>query len=369
MPTQLPSGRWRTRVRHPRTGRQMSARAVIGGPVTYATEDGAADAEKEARRLLHQNARVGVTVREFWQDWTTDPLWLRPATSTNLHYRERTSAFVAVYGDLPLRAVGDEHVAAWLKGGRNRGTVQFLRTFFNDAMSAPAGRLVDRNPFARLGIRQSRGRRDTQPPGQVDIARFVAAADELTPPSFAAFLDVAVHEGMRPGELDALRWDRIDFQAGTILVDQQWNAKVREFTLPKHGHVRTIALTDPARRRLLDLPYESEFAFTTLRGSHYSPSARCYHWNRVRCAVGLGNVDLYTATRHYFGWYALNVLELPAHVIALHFGHQDGGKLVRTNYGHPDAAIARERIREAFGRAPAAPVPIATAALAVRVPE
>ncbi len=31
----------------------------------------------------------------------------------------------------------------------------------------------------------------------------------------------------------------IDFQAGAILVDRQWNAKVAEFTLPKHGFVRT----------------------------------------------------------------------------------------------------------------------------------
>ena len=27
-------------------------------------------------------------------------------------------------------------------------------------------------------------------------------------------------------------------------------------------------------------------------------------------------------------------------MIALHFGHRDGGKLVRKLYGHPDAAIA-----------------------------
>jgi hypothetical protein len=69
-------------------------------------------------------------------------------------------------------------------------------------------------------------------------------------------------------------------------------------------------------------------------------------------------VDLYTATRHYFGWYALNVLELPPHVIAIHFGHQDGGELVRKNYGHPDAAISRQRVRDAFRRAPAMPVPL-----------
>jgi hypothetical protein len=55
------------------------------------------------------------------------------------------------------------------------------------------------------------------------------------------------------------------------------------------------------------------------------------------------------------------VLELDARDIALQFGHQDGGELVRTLYGHPDAALARERIREAFRNAPTAPVPLVTA--------
>jgi integrase len=358
MPTKLPSGRWRTRIRHPRTGKQLSARAVIGGPDTYATREGAEAAEAEARRLLHGNARLGVTVREFWREWTTDPLWLRPAASTNIHNQARTTAFVAAHGDLPMRSIGDEHVAAWLKGGRNLSTVPALRAFFNDAASAAAGRLVDRNPFAKLGLRGSRGRRDTQPPTQADIARFIALADELTPPSFSAYLTTAVYEGMRPGELDALAWEQIDFQAGTIHIDRQWNALERAFTPPKHGSVRTVALTEPTRERLLEIPRESGFVFTTLRGSHYRPSSRSHHWNRVRCAAGLGNVDLYTATRHYFGWYAWNVLELDARDIALHFGHQDGGELVRKTYGHPDARLARERIREAFRQAPPAPVPL-----------
>jgi integrase len=146
-----------------------------------------------------------------------------------------------------LMGVSERTLTRWLREGLPS------ETFFNDAATVPAGRLVDRNPFAKLGLRGSRGRRDTMPPGQVEIARFLQLADELTPPFFAAYLDVAVHEGMRPGELDALRWDRIDFQAGTILVDQQWNAKVRKFTPPKHGVTRTIALTRPARERLLRL--------------------------------------------------------------------------------------------------------------------
>jgi hypothetical protein len=47
--------------------------------------------------------------------------------------------------------------------------------------------------------------------------------------------------------------------------------------------------------------------------------------------------------------------------IALQFGHQDGGELVRKLYGHPDAALARERVREAFRQAPAAPIPLVAA--------
>lgn len=361
MPSQLPSGRWRPRIRHPRTGKHLNPAAVIGGPESYATAEAAAAAEDRARKQLRQNARLGVTVREWWEQWTTDPNWLRPAESTNLHNRERTTKFVEQYGPRPICSIGDDVVASWLRGGRNRGTVPALRAMFNDAASAAAGRLTDRNPWANLGLRGSRGRRDTQPPSQAAIARLLTAADELTPPSFAAYLDTAAHEGARPGELDALKWEDLDFTPGaeTIRIERQWNAKVRKFTPPKHGFVRTVAMTDVVRDRLLVLPRESEFVFTTLRGTHYTPSSRNLHWNRARCSVGLGNVDLYTCSRHYFGWYALNVLGLDPHVIALHFGHRDGGDLVRTNYGHPDARIARERVREAFAAALAGPVPLA----------
>jgi hypothetical protein len=72
-----------------------------------------------------------------------------------------------------------------------------------------------------------------------------------------------------------------------------------------------------------------------------------------------GNTSLYLATRHFYGWYALNVLDLPPHVIALQLGHTDGGRLIRELYGHPDAALARERTRQAF-RSVATVTPLVT---------
>ena len=110
-----------------------------------------------------------------------------------------------------MRAIDDGIVREYRRASRNDGTVPALRAFFNDAMRPDAGRLVTRNPFAGLRLKQSRGRRDIQPPAQKDAARLIALADELTPPSFAAYLHTDVYEGVRPGELDALRWDDLDF--------------------------------------------------------------------------------------------------------------------------------------------------------------
>ena len=53
---------------------------------------------------------------------------------------------------------------------------------FYDARRPQAGMLVDRNPFAGLGLRRSKGRKNMQPPDQATVARMIAAADELTPP-------------------------------------------------------------------------------------------------------------------------------------------------------------------------------------------
>ena len=360
MANRLPSGRWRGRVRHPRSGKQVAPQTIIGGPRTYPNRRQAERAEDAARDALLGIAERGMTVMEWWTEWTTSPLWARPAESTNLHNAERTRAFAHAYANRPLSSIDHLVVAEFLKDGRNRGNVPALRAMFNDARRPQARMLIDRNPFANLGLRRSKGRKDVQPPDQATIARMIAEADRLTPPSFAAYLLTACWSAARPGELDALKWTDLDFMAETIAIERQWNVKTATITEPKHGSRRMIAMTEPVRERLLELPHESEWVLTTIRGGHYTPSSRCFHWNRVRCAVGIGDTSLYLATRHYFGWFALNVLDLPPHVIALQLGHTDGGRLVRELYGHPDAALARKRTREAFcSIAPVAALPIA----------
>jgi integrase len=346
--SRLPSGRWRAQVYDPLTKSNVSVSNVVGGPGTFGTKREAKAAREQARVQLGGASRT-VTVAQFRERWISDPLFARARESTNIHNAERTLGFARRYGDLPFAAVDDHVVGEWLAGGRRTSTVSALRAMWNDAMSPRAGRVASHNPWAALGLRKPRRsawRLDERARQLLD-----EQARLLTPPSFAAYLRFGCLTALRPSELDALRLDDIDFDAGEIRVRRQWSTKVSAYTEPKKGPY-TAALVDEARAVIANCPREHDapWAFLTIRGTHYTPSSRSHHWNRVRSAAHLGEVRLYDATRHYFAWYGLNVLGLPPHVIAEQLGHRDGGKLIVDTYGHPDAAVARQRIREAYAK-------------------
>jgi len=89
--------------------------------------------------------------------------------------------------------------------------------------------------------------------------------------------------------------------------------------------------------------------FAPIRGEHWTASARAYHWKAVKAAAGWAG-SLYLATRHFAGWYMVNVLELPSEDVAIALGHTDGGELVRRLYGHRDRDRALDRVALAYER-------------------
>jgi integrase len=351
--SKLPSNRWRAQTYDPSTGKFVSSAKVLGlTEPTFATETKARRADAAAAKLLAERRGLQLTVAEWALTWTTDPLYRRRKESTNIHNEERIRRFVDEHGSLPLAAVDDQVVSQWIAGGRNLSTVPVLKAMFNDAASAKAGRLVKTNPFAGLRLAKGKGRAEEDPPSEEQVAVMLEHAARVTVPGFNAWLRVACWTGMRPGELDALQWPRVDFAANRISVLEQWNVKERAFGLPKNGKTRVILLTPQAREALLAHQNGLRWCFENSRGDHWTPSARSHHWDRVRALMGWLDVDsrkaIYLATRHFAGWYLYNVLELPAEDVAIQLGHEDGGELVRLNYGHRDRVRTLARIERAF---------------------
>jgi hypothetical protein len=232
----LSNGNYRGRVRDPRTDPTLKARD---------------EARRKARAILAEpNAHL--TVHDWWHTWTTSAVYGKArgrSPETVAHNRERTRAFVARYGDQPLRRIDRAVALEWLEDGSRVWTVPALRAMFNDAERA--GKMTGA-PFNRLGLK-TRSRVSRQLPSRAQIDQMLAAAETLTPPSFAAYLTTLCWQGIRPGEGDALRWTYLDLDADpqTMFVQQQWSAQGRRFKEPKHGSIRRLPLVPAVRDRLL----------------------------------------------------------------------------------------------------------------------
>lgn len=356
--SRLASGRWRAQVYDPARGHNVTVSSVLGPDyASFRTKTEAKAAREEARKRVAA-PRSAITVAQFRERWLTDPLFARPKESTMVRNAELTKAFVASYGHLALHSVDDRVVGEWLAGGKQQRTVMALSAMWNDAASAKAGRLVERNPWAKLGISRGPGNKHKPPPSEEMVETLLACARRISGPYFAAWLAVGAYTGLRCGELDSLTWEAIDLERGRIAVDEQFNGTVRKFTAPKNGERREAVLTAPARAILLGLPRTAPvmcadgkaraFCFVTGRGDHWTKSARAYHWKAVRAAAGYTGT-CYLATRHFAGWYMVNVLELPSEDVAIALGHTDGGELVRKLYGHREKGLALDRVARAYG--------------------
>jgi integrase len=344
---QLPSKRWRAQVYDPITDTKVSVSRLLphaelrklfganaaGSFPTRKQAVAAVVAAEKRRPDLHNP-----TVAEWNERWLTDPLLTAGRSDgTLVHYRERTVAFVKKYGDLRLGQVDDEVVAEWLAGAARLSTVGPLHTMFNDATKAKAGRLLRTSLFDGVEHRVSTGNKHKQPPTEEQMWHMLDVAAKLTPAPFADYLALACMTAMRPGELDALRWDRIRWDDGRIDINLQWNVKVKKFTTPKSKNGPLVAaLVDPAREVLeRALSYRRDdvpWVFPTASGGHFTPSTRNHHWNRVRCSTCAPEKTLYLSTGHFFGWYAYMVLLLPAELVAAQLRHSNT-RLIEGLYG------------------------------------
>ena len=249
-------------------------------------------------------------------------------------------------------------VAEWLKGGRNLGTVPALRAMFNDAAArTPA---ADRpQPVRRTRAQASQGPQARQPPAPGEVARLIAAADELTPPASRPTCSPRATRRCAPASSTRC--------SGTTSTSRpaprRSGSSASGTSRPKITRPSTARAHDrdgrAVRERLLALPRESEWAFTTLRGTHYTPSrAPPLEPRALR-----GRARQHVAVRGHPPLLRLvpapTCSSCPSTSSRCNSATPTAATLVRELYGHPDAGDRPRADPRRVPAAPAMPVPLA----------
>jgi integrase len=311
---------------------------------SFDTEAAARLAEADA---LPKPTHASPTVEQWGRIWLTD--YARDAAATRQVYAQAVKSIASAIGRLRLDEL-DRPSARRLANTWPRNTSAVARTMWEDARRDG---VCQENPWSNLRMRQSRGRKDIIALTESEVhelADVAEAAHGTYGPEVRAMILVLAYTGVRPGELCALRWDGLDARERELHVRRSLDVTGSE-KLPKNGKQRIITVPPVALAALLAMPrlLADDYIFHTVQGRRLSKSSLWYAWRPVRMAwtaSGRRDLDLYEL-RHAA---ATMLLERGvAHAdVAVQLGHEDGGALVMSRYGHPSRDSARKRLKLAF---------------------
>lgn len=304
---------------------------------------------REARRyeaeLLVKRRRTtsAETCDQFADRWLEDypivksgPTRGRPRSErTNDHYTGCLRAFVREFRGVPLADVDRLRVVAFARGHPKAAEV--ARNMFQDAMDTG---LIDVNPFSRLNIAASPGRRDYAPLTVEELHRLADLSTDVHGPEHGPLMRSMIlftgYVGLRLEEGFALEWPWIDFAKSEVSILKA-----------KFDKPRTVLMLPEAAEALCSMPRRTTDdhpqVFRAKRGLPFgSRSAHYYSWNPVRSAFWttlseqrrreIEDLDWHSL-RHFCGWYFYVCRDLGDELTAYQLGHSDA-KLVRDLYGH-----------------------------------
>lgn len=341
-----------------RRGKRWTARIYVGKAGmrsgwrwlgTFDSKREATDALAKAQLERHRHL-TAETCDHFAARWVAD--YPRERASTNQTNRHNIKRFAEDFRGVKLSDVDRPMARAWALA--NRTYARYARALFEDALNDG---LVADNPFARLRLPQSRGRRDLvaltedQVEQLGDVARDAvrkAHGKAYAPVARAVVLFLA-HVGVRPGELQALTWSDVNLRRGEARIARSRSA-TGELTETKTYRARTVLVPPPALAAITAMPRraDAEYVFLSPSGRGLSKGSLFYVWSSIRPAAqakGLPVDDLYEL-RHAA---ATMLLERGASRddVAVQLGNSP--REIERTYGHPSEDAARDRLRRAYG--------------------
>jgi integrase len=255
-----------------------------------------AAADKLTEAMADRNKGIvfhdeNLTDSDFLGVWLSDCVKDTIRVSTFERYKGIAELHISpALGRLRLRALTPAHVQGFYRGkldsGLSPATVQKIHVVLHKALSqAVMWSLVPRNVTEAVSAPRPVPK-EMRPLSAQEVRKLLEAAGD---DSLEALWVLAVHTGMRQGELLALKWTDVDFEAGKVSVRRTLTRESGHFKLaePKTKKSRrTIKLTSAAAEalrkhlshqmqdidRLGDLYRDRGLVFTSSSGAPLNPS-------------------------------------------------------------------------------------------------
>jgi integrase len=317
----------------------------------------AREADKALRQLLDEQAQaedgVGATFGQLLSQWLgeCERLDLSPTTLRNYESSVRTSIRPQL-GQVPLNTLSAKHLdtlyGAMKAAGKSPKTIRNHHAVISAALHQGVRWGWVRSNVADMARPPRIAQKRVQAPS-IDVVRKVIDEAERRDPHKAALLMLAALSGMRRGELCALRWSDLDFEAGTMEVarsvvviagglaekapktDRSRSVALDAVAvaLLQHHHARTLTKVTEARGHLA--PDAFVFSPFTDCSTPYRPDNVTSFFIRVRNEVGAKTVKLHDL-RHFTATQLIGAGVDPR-TVAGRLGHADPSVTLRV-YSH-----------------------------------
>lgn len=214
-------GTWRIRIetRDQAGTRKFQTETVKGSEL---------DAEARRVEILKQH-RAGElvqitddTVRAHWTKWQSRRLALKEISELTAESQTNLmKTFLALYGTRPLRSITPEDIEAFylsrireVAAGTMTITHHHLKAMFNQAVGAG---VLTKNPMKKVSL--PKGESDPRKPLEKrHIKALLSYAEDK--PFLGRMIRLALHTGMRRGEMCALKWSDVDLENSTVHVSR-----------------------------------------------------------------------------------------------------------------------------------------------------
>ena len=222
----------------------------------------------------------------------------------------------------------DEMLAEGLAPSTVRNAILPLRAIYRRLLSRSE---VSVNPTLGLSLPAIRERRDrVARPGEARA--LLEALSQADRPPWAT----ALYAGLRRGELRALRWGDVDFEAGLIRVERGWDPKEGPIEPKSRAGKRRVPLAKPLRsylaaHRLRSKGAPEDLVFGGRGGKPLAPDALIERARKAWKAAGLKPIGLHEC-RHTYAAFMI-AAGVNAKALSSYMGHSTI-TMTLDRYGH-----------------------------------